>query len=87
MTAEVNVVESHEEKATKVGRLSGITYWTVLTLGALGLLMAINQTFTLRAFGFMPLGNSFLYYLIGIFLAAAFLIYPMTCRQAQNALV
>lgn len=85
MSSEVNVVESHEEKATRVGRLSGVTYWAVLTLGTLGLLMAINQTFTLRAFGFTPLGNSFLYYLIGIFLAAAFLIYPMTLAGKHKA--
>lgn len=58
-------------------RMHGVTYWVVLALGALGLLVAINQTFTLRVFGFSPLGNSFLYYLIGIFLAAAYLIYPM----------
>jgi TRAP transporter 4TM/12TM fusion protein len=62
---------------TPTTRMHGVTYWVVLALGALGLFLAINQTFTLRAFGFTPLGNSFLYYLIGIFLAAAFLIYPM----------
>lgn len=62
----------------QTGRMSGVTYWTVLGLGTLGLLLAINQTFVLRFMGFQPLGNSFLYYLIGIFLAAAFLIYPMT---------
>ncbi|PHQ14718.1 C4-dicarboxylate ABC transporter [Marinobacter profundi] len=45
-------------------------------LGTLGLLMAINQTFNLKFLGFQPLGNSYLYYLIGIFLAAAFLCFP-----------
>ncbi|MDF0749639.1 TRAP transporter fused permease subunit [Marinobacter sp. 71-i] len=38
--------------------------------------MAINQTFNLKFLGFQPLGNSYLYYLIGIFLAAAFLCFP-----------
>jgi TRAP transporter 4TM/12TM fusion protein len=69
----------------RVGRMSGATYWAVLLLGALGLLMAINQTFTFRFLGFDPLGNSFLYYLIGIFLAAAFLIYPMRAADRQRA--
>ena len=57
-------------------RVQGVTYWVVITLGAIGLFMAVNQTFNLRLFGFDPMGNSFLYYLIGLFLAAAFLIYP-----------
>lgn len=57
-------------------RVQGPTYWVVVALGAIGLFMAINQTFNLRLFGFDPIGNAFLYYLIGIFLAAAFLIYP-----------
>lgn len=59
-----------------VTRLHGLTYVVVLSIGALGLLMAINQTYTFGLFGFQPLGNSFLYYLIGLFLAVAFLIYP-----------
>lgn len=66
------------EGGSPSGRMSGVTYWSVLALGTLGLLMAINQVFVLRFMGFQPLGNSFLYYLIGIFLAASFLIYPMT---------
>jgi TRAP transporter 4TM/12TM fusion protein len=45
-------------------------------LGTLGLLMAINQTFNLKILGFQPLGNAYLYYLIGVFLAAAFLCFP-----------
>ncbi|WP_275705368.1 TRAP transporter permease [Marinobacter iranensis] len=47
-----------------------------MALGSIGLLMAINQTFNLKFLGFQPLGNSYLYYLIGIFLAAAFLCFP-----------
>ena len=66
-----------EVEMAKRTRMHGVTYWVVLALGALGLFLAVNQTFTLRTFGFSPLGNSFLYYLIGIFLSAAYLIYPM----------
>ena len=65
------------------GRMTGATYWAVLSLGMVGMLMGINQTFVLRFMGFQPLGNSFLYYLIGVFLAASFLIYPMT-KSAKN---
>lgn len=44
-----------------------------MLLGAVGLLMAINQVFSLRTLGLEPLGNSFLYYMIGVFLSVAFL--------------
>jgi TRAP transporter 4TM/12TM fusion protein len=66
------------------GRLSGPAYWVALALGALGLLMAMNQTFTWRLLGFEPLGNAFLYYLIGLFLAASFLVYPLRPADAQR---
>jgi len=71
-----NDVAQQDEQSGARTRLQGPVYWVVLSLGVLGLLMAINQTFTLRAFGFQPLGNSFLYYLIGLFLAVAFLNLP-----------
>ncbi|WP_164735577.1 TRAP transporter permease [Marinobacter sp. NP-4(2019)] len=67
---------SEKTAASGKGRLTGVGYWVALTLGGLGLLMAINQTFNLKILGFEPLGNSYLYYLIGIFLAAAFLCFP-----------
>ena len=68
--------QTQPQQESGKGRLRGIGYWVVLTLGGLGLLMAINQTFNLKILGFEPLGNSYLYYLIGIFLAASFLCFP-----------
>lgn len=56
----------------------------VMVLGALGVLMAINQQFLLNLFGFQPLGNAYLYYLIGIFLAVAFLTLPATRMRPQR---
>ncbi|MBC7164570.1 MAG: TRAP transporter fused permease subunit [Roseovarius sp.] len=47
-------------------------------LGALGIAVAMNQQFLVAFLGFQPLGNAFLYYLIGIFLAVAFLTLPIT---------
>jgi len=67
----------HDPEGAPKGRMHGATYWAVLILGTLGLLLTINQTFVLRFMGFQPLGNSYLYYLIGLFLGASFLIYPM----------
>lgn len=57
-------------------RLRGATKWFALSLGTLGLLLAINQTFRIDFLGFTPLGNSYLYYLIGIFLATSFVCFP-----------
>ena len=57
-------------------RMRGIAKWIWLLLGTVGLVLAVNQTFNLSLFGFRPLGNSYLYYLIGIFLAAAFISVP-----------
>ncbi|TJZ85634.1 TRAP transporter fused permease subunit [Paracoccus hibiscisoli] len=46
-------------------------------LGMVGVVLAINQQFLLGLFGFQPLGNAYLYYLIGIFLAVSFLTLPV----------
>ncbi|WP_335948724.1 TRAP transporter fused permease subunit [Salipiger bermudensis] len=56
----------------------------VMVLGALGVIMAINQQFLLNLFGFQPLGNAYLYYLIGIFLALAFLTLPATAMNPRR---
>ncbi len=65
-------------------RLKGVAYWIAVGLGTIGLLMTINQTFHLRVMGFSPLGNSFLYYLIGLFLAAAFIAFPAHAGAARR---
>ncbi|MBY8975895.1 TRAP transporter fused permease subunit [Rhodobacteraceae bacterium NNCM2] len=56
--------------------------WLVMALGALGVVLALNQQFLLNIAGFQPLGNSYLYYLIGIFLAISFLILPISAKLA-----
>ncbi|MFT5643544.1 MAG: TRAP transporter 4TM/12TM fusion protein [Janthinobacterium sp.] len=63
-------------RAQPTPRLQGFAQWVSLGLGTIGLLLAINQTFNLALFGFQPLGNSYLYYLISIFLSAAFISVP-----------
>ena len=63
-------------------RLEGSARWIVMGLGAVGLLMTINQTFALKLLGFYPIGNAFIYYLIGLFLSAALLIFP--ARKADT---
>ncbi|EKE43197.1 hypothetical protein OCGS_2788 [Oceaniovalibus guishaninsula JLT2003] len=61
------------------GRRTGAAWsrWLILGLGGIGILLAVNQQFLLNVAGFQPLGNAYLYYLIGIFLAVAFLNLPI----------
>ncbi|HCJ28157.1 MAG TPA: C4-dicarboxylate ABC transporter [Pseudomonas sp.] len=66
------------------GRLSGTALYLAIFLGGAGLLTTINQTFSLKLFGFQPMGNAFLYYLIGLFLAVAFLRYPARKADSQR---
>lgn len=70
--------------ATATPNRHAVTRVVVMVLGALGVLMAINQQFLLNLFGFQPLGNAYLYYLIGIFLAVAFLTLPATRMRPQR---
>lgn len=74
---------SHSPPEQESKRLRGPSYWATLALGTVGMAMAINQAFHLKVLGFQPLGNSFLYYMIGIFLAAAYLCFP--ARKAKAA--
>lgn len=76
MSASASAEQAAPVAELKSGRLQGVGYWAVILLGTLGLLMAINQTFNLKLLGFEPLGNAYLYYLIGIFLAAAYIVFP-----------
>lgn len=56
----------------------------VMILGVVGIAMAVNQQFLLNILGFQPLGNSYLYYLIGIFLALAFLMLPVVSARPER---
>ncbi|SDE87473.1 TRAP transporter permease [Rhodospira trueperi] len=60
--------------------------WLVRIMGAVGVLMAINQQFLLNLFGFQPLGNAYLYYLIGLFLAVSFLAIPIQSKARRHLL-
>ena len=52
---------------TPDNRISGLVYWIALLYGALGILVAMNQTFSWDPFGFVLVDNSYFYLLIGIF--------------------
>ncbi|MDP6688677.1 MAG: TRAP transporter fused permease subunit [Alphaproteobacteria bacterium] len=72
-------LEALVDEAT-TDRISGVVYWIALLYGAFGILVAMNQTFSWDAFGYVLVDNSYYYLLIAIFLPLAFLIFP-----ARNA--
>ncbi|GAA3526990.1 TRAP transporter fused permease subunit [Zobellella aerophila] len=85
MSSTAEATTGKESPDSRNGRMQGMAHGAVLCLGAAGLLLTINQTFNLGLLGFQPLGNSFLYYLIGLFLAAAFLCFPARGDTGRSA--
>lgn len=65
-------------------RLKGAVYWITMVYGAIGIAIAINQTFNIGPFGFVLLDNSYYYILIAIFLSLAFLIFPAIKRHSGH---
>ncbi|MBB1492857.1 TRAP transporter fused permease subunit [Paracoccus sp. MC1862] len=74
----------HSSDPPRPARPSGFALIVVYILGAAGVLLAINQVFLLNLFGFQPLGNSYLYYLIGVFLSIAFITMPSSPKWATT---
>jgi len=66
-------------------RLSGFSYWLALTMGSVGVLLTVNQTFNLQLFGEPIIDTSFYYLLLGLFLSLAFLAYP--ARKADRGTI
>ncbi|MDD9904764.1 MAG: TRAP transporter fused permease subunit [Rhodospirillaceae bacterium] len=78
----VDLTQLPEEAARK--RVSGPVYWLTLLLGGFGILVAINQTFSINAFGYVLIDNAYFYLLIAIFLSLAFLIFPGRKKDANH---
>ncbi len=78
----VSVPELPEDAAKK--RISGVVYWIALILGSLGILIAINQTFSFNAFNYVLIDNAYFYLLIAIFLSIAFLLFPARKKDVDH---
>lgn len=63
-------------KTRKIADISRFWYTTLVLLFSFVLVMVINQVFSLRIFGFLPITTAYSYYLIGIFTAAMFIVFP-----------
>ena len=75
----VEIDEKYQDMSEK--RISRSVYWISIVLGALGILIAINQTFGINPGGMVLIDNSYYYVLIAIFLSLAFLIFPAVKRH------
>ncbi|MEM7250242.1 MAG: TRAP transporter fused permease subunit [Pseudomonadota bacterium] len=75
-------LEAYKEPGTE--RLSGAVYWITLILGTIGILLAINQTFSLHLLGFVLIDNSYYYLLIAIFLSLALLLFPASKKHSDR---
>ncbi len=70
-----------ESRSARIGR-----FWHVIfvSFSALGIVLAVNQLFSLRMFGFAPLDTSYLYLSLTFYLSTAFLLYPATNSAANR---
>lgn len=74
---------SRNKRYTKLGPMAlGLVFLLVVT----GIGLAVCQIFSIAPFGFIQLGSSFLYSIIALFVAPAFLIFPFR-RGAGGARV
>ncbi|WP_370224895.1 TRAP transporter permease [Cytobacillus sp.] len=59
-----------------VERLNKVLKIIVVVFTIIGLLLSINMLFYLELFGFNPIQNSYLYYILACFIPISFLIFP-----------
>lgn len=79
--AEMQVADA---QTMTTGRGGPVVYWLSLVLGGAGILIAINQTFSINPGGFILIDNSYYYVLIAIFLSLAFLLFPAVKRHGDR---
>ncbi len=73
------------EEVNRKRKLPKIWYYIVVSLSVLGIVISINQIFSLNLIGFQPYATSYLYYIIAIFLSIVFLIYPATKKSSRDS--
>ena len=71
-------------EGNKSGRVSGFAYVITGIMSGLGVLLCINQIFHLHIATFMPIGNAYYYYILGVFLSLSFLIFPARNKDKQS---
>lgn len=76
--------KSQDAPVVLKSRNAGFSFWVVVAVTTIGVLLTINQLFHLKIAGFMPIGNAYYYYLFATFLAVTFLIFPARKGDKQK---
>jgi len=74
-----------DSQVKETTRITPFSYVIIILFTTLGVVIAINQLFYLKLFGFMPIGTAYYYYILGTFLSVTFLIFP--ARAADKGTV
>lgn len=80
--------DNKEELQTKIPqkkkRIQGVSYFIVVAMATVGILISINQLFQLKIGGFMPIASGYYYCLLATFLSISFLIFPARKADSQS---
>ncbi len=70
-----------ENRFEKIGK-----YWNFvfITFSVLGIILALNQLFSWRLFGFAPMDNAYLFLSLAFYLSCAFLLYPAVSSASDR---
>ena len=62
------------------------TFWYSITIffSMIGIVLAINQLFGLRLFGFGPIDTTYFYLILAFYLSGTFLLYPAKTVQRRK---
>lgn len=81
MEKDIAKISTPEDKHRKLSRF---WWWVLVAFSGLGILLALNQVFTLRILGFMPVENAYSYYLIALFLPLVYILVPATKTASRD---
>jgi len=76
--SETPIVEDPEARSV---RLAGAAFWAAFVLTVIGLVLTINQMFSLAIGGFRPVSTAYYYLVIGLFVGVGFLAFPARKKQ------
>lgn len=65
-------------------QISKFWYVVFICYSALAILLAVNQIFKIGLFGFLPIDTAYLYYLLMLYMSAAFLLYPAYSKAPKD---
>jgi len=71
-------IKKSPEVTERHRRLNRGWWVTLIVWSSLSILLAINQIFLLRIFGFMPISNGYYYYILALYLPWVYIIFPAT---------